>query len=380
MLTSNQSNLLTDEEEFSYKQAKLRSKIRLKEKRAKPIDLILYSLSFIEKKEKFSLTEETTKEFSIYEKEIYKILLGLKLEELEEMKEDIILYSTYDQYSDFWKALLKLCEYQMKVLNQKIDKSFIQKEILEEILGDMNQMNYKELIDLENDVKYNLENNDVGLDMEFWDIILQEIELSKSKALLNDYHQKIQEAYKRDNTVIKKEPIESQLDKTTNNSLITENSLNEKEMLQRVTSYEETGDFYFADEIPISSLYSWEKDIEPIKPKYSNRVCYGTDYEKLKQYYDSDLPPEKYITGYKFHIFYPDLIDVREPPTFFLDNESEDVEKCTIRFMGSAPYTDLAFEVQNRVWERSYKKGFLATFDKGMLVLHFGFKKKDYRR
>jgi hypothetical protein len=371
-----------DEEEFSFKQAKLRSKIRLREKRAKPIDIIMYSLSFIEKKEKFSLTDDSKKDFSIYSKEVYYILNDLKKEELEEMRIDLILYSTYDEHDDFWKSLLILCDDQIKMLSNKIDKSYVQKDILDEILNELNSKSNQEIIHLENEVKLNLENNQsVALDSEFWEIIMDEIKLSKSKALLNEYHKKIMSAYEMEKTV-KKEPIISQLDNSANNSLISKNKngYSEKEMMQRVLSYEEIGDFPFYDEVPIKSDYDWMKSIDPIKPKYSARVCFGSDYTKLKQYYDSEIPPEKYIVGYKFNIFYPDLIDVSKAPTFILDTEPENVEKCTIRFMGSPPYTDIAFKIINKVWERAYKRGFLAAFDKGMLTLHFEFKRIEYRR
>ncbi len=48
----------------------------------------------------------------------------------------------------------------------------------------------------------------------------------------------------------------------------------------------------------------------PPKPRYFNRVKTGYDWNKYNQtHYDHDNPPPKTVQGYKFTIFYPDLID-----------------------------------------------------------------------
>ena len=57
-------------------------------------------------------------------------------------------------------------------------------------------------------------------------------------------------------------------------------------------------------------MYWWHEKYRPRKPKYFNRVHTGYEWNKYNQtHYDHDNPPPKVVQGYKFNIFYPDLID-----------------------------------------------------------------------
>jgi hypothetical protein len=49
------------------------------------------------------------------------------------------------------------------------------------------------------------------------------------------------------------------------------------------------------------------------------RVHTGFEWNKYNQtHYDMDNPPPKIVQGYKFNIFYPDLIDKNTTPEYFL--------------------------------------------------------------
>ena len=53
--------------------------------------------------------------------------------------------------------------------------------------------------------------------------------------------------------------------------------------------------------------------------RYFNRVHTGFEWNKYNQtHYDFDNPPPKIVQGYKFNIFYPDLIDKSITPEFRL--------------------------------------------------------------
>lgn len=55
----------------------------------------------------------------------------------------------------------------------------------------------------------------------------------------------------------------------------------------------------------------------PRKPRYFNRVHTGYEWNKYNQtHYDTENPPPKVVQGYKFNIFYPDLIDRSVAPTY----------------------------------------------------------------
>lgn len=68
-----------------------------------------------------------------------------------------------------------------------------------------------------------------------------------------------------------------------------------------------------------SQVYLWSDKYRPRKPRYFNRVHTGFEWNKYNQtHYDMDNPPPKIVQGYKFNIFYPDLIDKTSTPEYFL--------------------------------------------------------------
>jgi len=126
--------------------------------------------------------------------------------------------------------------------------------------------------------------------------------------------------------------------------------------------------------------YEWEDKYKPRKPRFFNRVKTGYEWNKYNQtHYDHDNPPPKSVQGYKFNIFYPDLIDKTKAPTYFVE-KSDDPETVILRFSAGPPYEDVAFKVVNREWNLSHKFGFRVVFDRGVLQLYFNFKRWRYRR
>ncbi|KAJ3332636.1 hypothetical protein HDU76_013591 [Blyttiomyces sp. JEL0837] len=133
--------------------------------------------------------------------------------------------------------------------------------------------------------------------------------------------------------------------------------------------------------IATKTSYLWQDKYRPRKPRYFNRVHTGYEWNKYNQtHYDSDNPPPKVVQGYKFNIFYPDLIDKSKAPTYKIERDEGFPDTVILRFIASAPYEDIAFRVVNREWEYSHKKGFRSSFDRGVLQLHFHFKRHYYRR
>lgn len=66
-------------------------------------------------------------------------------------------------------------------------------------------------------------------------------------------------------------------------------------------------------------MYWLNEKYKPRKPKYFNRVHTGYEWNKYNQtHYDQDNPPPKVVQGYKFNIFYPDLMDKDTAPEYVL--------------------------------------------------------------
>ena len=153
-------------------------------------------------------------------------------------------------------------------------------------------------------------------------------------------------------------------------------SLYEREVARGVQENEEI--FAGEEEVSTVSKPQWANKYRPRKPRYFNRVQMGYEWNKYNQtHYDHENPPPKVVQGYKFNIFYPDLIDKVKAPTYRIEREggrkrgqsfapAGEEDTCLIRFVSGPPYEDLAFRIVDKEWDYSAKRerGFRSSFDK----------------
>ncbi|WIA29550.1 hypothetical protein OEZ86_012045 [Tetradesmus obliquus] len=143
------------------------------------------------------------------------------------------------------------------------------------------------------------------------------------------------------------------------------------------------GDRNFGCEVPVEAqAYWWHNRYAPRKPKYFNRIHTGYEWNKYNQtHYDTENPPPKVVQGYKFNIFYPDLLDRSVPPTYKVEADpSGSRDTCILVFSAGPPYEDIAFRIVNKEWETTHRRGFKCMYDRGILHLYFNFKRARYRR
>lgn len=153
-------------------------------------------------------------------------------------------------------------------------------------------------------------------------------------------------------------------------------ALYEREVARGVDEDEEI--FAGEETVGTTAKPQWADKYRPRKPRYFNRVQMGYEWNKYNQtHYDHDNPPPKVVQGYKFNIFYPDLIDKAKAPTFKIFREhgrkrgesfapAGEEDTCLIRFIAGPPYEDIAFRIVDREWDYSAKRdrGFRSSFDK----------------
>lgn len=93
----------------------------------------------------------------------------------------------------------------------------------------------------------------------------------------------------------------------------------------------------------------------------------------------SDNPPPKVVQGYKFNIFYPDLMQVSSvnsarlvanadnarhalhsdktnTPSYRFVRDKSDPDTCLLVFTAGPPYEDIAFRIVDKEWEYSHKR------------------------
>jgi len=141
------------------------------------------------------------------------------------------------------------------------------------------------------------------------------------------------------------------------------------------------GDDYHGELDLPKKHYEWEDKYKPRKPRFFNRVKTGFEWNKYNQtHYDHDNPPPKMVQGYKFNIFYPDLIDKTKSPTYYVEKNPDDEATVTLRFHAGPPYEDVAFKIVNQEWNVSHKFGMRVVFDRGVLQRSYNFPRGRSRR
>ncbi|KAG8454472.1 hypothetical protein GDO86_000914 [Hymenochirus boettgeri] len=466
------------EDNFHLQQAKLRSKIRIRDGRAKPIDLLA----------KYISAEDD--DLAVEMHEPYTFLTGLTVSDLEDLLEDIQIYMELEQGKnvDFWRDMTIITEDEISKL-RKLETSSkgpgerregVHASVSSDVQAVFKGKTYNQLHAMSQGIESKIRAGGPNLDIGYWESLLQQLRAYMARARLRERHQDVlrQKLFKLKQEqgveseplfpIIKQEP-ESPINRTNQEDTVTDKTgsstgtvpeesgsapegeeksevgdsvLIEEDLIQQslndydagkyspklltsqdlpfdahVVDFEEdqqrivlcrqqlqvTGDAsespedifirkakegmdgdeaQFSVEIPVTSkAYLWADKYRPRKPRFFNRVHTGFEWNKYNQtHYDFDNPPPKIVQGYKFNIFYPDLIDKRSTPEYFLEACQDNKDFAILRFHAGPPYEDIAFKIVNREWEYSHRHGFRCQFSNGIFQLWFHFKRYRYRR
>lgn len=453
------------EDQFHLEQARLRSRIRIQDGRAKPIDLLA----------KYISAEEDVDAVEMHEP--YTYLNGLIVKDLEDLIEDIKVYIELERGKnlDYWNDITVIVEDELHKL-RKLEKQTeyeaavgrregIHHCVAQDVAQVFKGKTASQLASLQGQIEKKITDKTQGVDIGYWESLLSQLKAHMARARLRDRHQenlrrklellKAEQGVEREpGTEIKQEPVvdssDNELDKPIKeesegseideeqvaNTMLSEsfadydsgqyspqylnlsdlepgtlitaeeddekrlafarlqvqqgssNSVQnptsmEDEVLQREARKGMTGDeAEFSVESALDNqIYLWSDKYRPRKPRYFNRVHTGFEWNKYNQtHYDMDNPPPKIVQGYKFNIFYPDLIDKNTTPEYFLTPCPENHDFAILRFHAGPPYEDIAFKIVNREWEYSYKRGFRCQFHNNIFQLWFHFKRYRYRR
>ncbi|KAL3743499.1 hypothetical protein ACJRO7_018747 [Eucalyptus globulus] len=426
------------DKEFHFHQSKVRSEIRLREGRAKAIDILSKQLN-------------GSNDRDIELKEPWVVFDGLTMKEMEELRGDIEMHLDFDTqtpiHAEYWKSLLVVCDWELAEARKEdaLDRARARgaeppAELLAEERGVhpsteadvrdyLHDKTWRELEHMHAGVETRLHSGTAKV-VEFWEVMLRRIPIYKAKAFLKEFHanmlrrhlphlelpadvvEKIetadvlgptQEVVPDDQGSMSPEPFprgkmmepEEEVGSFSPRLLHSDETqgavdpeedraaLERKRMEVQMGAMKE-GDAVFGTggEVNLGSLvYDWQDKYRPRKPKYFNRVHTGYEWNKYNRtHYDHDNPPPKTVQGYKFNIFYPDLVDKTKAPRYFIEKDGNSTETCIIRFHAGPPYEDIAFRIVLKDWEYSNKKGFRCTFGRGILQVYFNVKRYNYRR
>ncbi|KAJ1966908.1 hypothetical protein IWQ62_002172 [Dispira parvispora] len=453
------------EEEFHLTQAKKRAEIRIKEQRAKPVDVLAMNLRLA--REDVPTEEEVDIEVDVNEP--FTICDGLPLADAKELSEDIKYYLSLekDPYNvEFWQALVVVCEDKIRQ-GESGGSSSAFAELTSNIAQMIQGKTRDQLVVLERQIEQKLASHE-PLDVDYWEQVLGMLRVNKAKARLSEMHQELllkrlaqlREKQQRE-ALRERDDLEAEVDiahefgdvvpgettgaapelaedtlvsipvppmspklipqapSTTDSSVpvlsaaeamkeleqhrltvirqqfITKRKWDNQGNLDNETQDMSTllyraeaakgvsvnEEVYSVEANLRNVTYLWQDKYRPRKPRYFNRVHTGYEWNKFNQtHYDVDNPPPKIVQGYKFNIFYPDLIDKTVAPTYKIEPDPDSDETVILRFSAGPPYEDIAFRIINKQWERSHRRGFRNIFDRGILKLYFRFKRHYYRR
>ncbi|GAA6056770.1 hypothetical protein JCM3770_006124 [Rhodotorula araucariae] len=474
------------EDDFHLEQAKKRAEIRVRERRAKPIDFLALNLKWSQPPlqpgdEGYDEQEEDEGEgLEVDLEEPYAIFEHLTLEDAEELHEDIKMYLQLEKieaHQEFWRALLIVSSSSLEALREEraigvnayAAQTRANASVKAEIQRLLRGKSFDQLVQLQQQVQAKLASGEV-IDVDYWEGLLKELVVWKAKAKLSDMHEvvlfnRLEQLRKkqRDEALKYAQEVKSALAVPAASAATDEDVMDaedepvepvaeaapvaaepwnpewEPTLMKRipeeyracqVLDAEEDREKLYATRRAVAQTrfvakpragpaaakegpskdeeiyqaavgqgfdeeeelfnieaeysrpsYSWEDKYRPRKPRYFNKVHTGYEWNKYNQtHYDSDNPPPKVVQGYKFNIFYPDLIDKTKAPQYRIIKNKENPDIATIVFSAGPPYEDIAFTIVNKQWEHSHKRGFRSSFDRGVLQLHFSFRRTLYRK
>ncbi|XP_038202796.1 cactin-like [Arvicola amphibius] len=461
------------EDNFHLQQAKLRSKIRIRAGRAKPIDLLA----------QYIRAEDDDLAVEVHEP--YTFLTGLTVAEMEDLLEDIQVYMVLEpgKNVDFWRDMTSITEDEISKL-RKLEASGkgpgerregINASVSSDVQSVFKGKTYNQLRVIFQGIQGKIRAGGPNLDMAYWESLLQQLRVRMARARLRERHQdvlrqkmlKLKQEQGVDSetlcSILKSDPEaihgprpsadpaeaegarvpgdgEADKDMDTEGKAVL---MEEDPIQESLADYYDAGLYsprlLMAHELPLDAhvmepqedlqrlqhlrqqlqatsdasdsaedilflqraregmgqdeaqfsvemrlgarAYLWADKYRPRKPRFFNRVHTGFEWNKYNQtHYDFDNPPPKIVQGYKFNIFYPDLICKQATPEYFLEACADNSDFAILRFHAGPPYEDIAFKIVNGEWEYSQRHGFRCQFANGIFQLWFHFKRYRYRR
>lgn len=175
------------EETFHLEQARLRSKIRIQDGRAKPIDLLAQYIN--------EQNLEESIEMQMHEPSLY--IQGLSIDDLEDLIEDIKVYNELEknENSDYWSDIMIIVDDDLKKLKKKEseDNAGRREGIHQSVSADVSKIfkgkTTTQLNELRTKIEDKLSSKADGVDIGYWESLLSQLKAHMARARLRDRHQ-----------------------------------------------------------------------------------------------------------------------------------------------------------------------------------------------
>ncbi|KAJ0245155.1 Cactin [Hirschfeldia incana] len=184
------------EEEFHFVQSKVRSEIRLREGRPKPIDVLCKHL-------------DGSDDMDIEHSEPYRVFKGLSVKDMEELRDDIKMYLDLDRATptrvQYWEALIVVCDWELaearkrdaleraKVRGEEPPAELLAQErglhagVEADVRKLLDGKTHSELVELQLDIESQLRSGSAKV-VEYWEAVLKRLVIYKAKACLKEIY------------------------------------------------------------------------------------------------------------------------------------------------------------------------------------------------
>lgn len=179
------------EDQFHLEQARLRSKIRIQDGRAKPIDLLAQYIS--------NSNLEETIEMQMHEP--YTFLNGLGVQDLEDLLVDIKVYIELEKgnNAEFWEDMTTIVEDELQKLRKlelggeyhaKVGRrEGIHQSVAKDVTCIFRGKTSGQLDELKKKIEAKINGNNDGVDIGYWESLLSQLKAHMARARLRDKHQ-----------------------------------------------------------------------------------------------------------------------------------------------------------------------------------------------
>lgn len=173
-------------------QAKQRAAIRIRDGRAKPIDILAMNLRLSNEPDK--VEDEVDLEIDL--EEPYTIFENLSLADIDELHKDIQMHLALEKNPktlDFWRAMIVVAEdalSKMRENDERVRSGGIALTVNQDIHRVLSGKTVSQLSVLQDQIMRKLSSNE-PVDVEYWENLLKELVVYKARARLNEMHQDI---------------------------------------------------------------------------------------------------------------------------------------------------------------------------------------------
>uniref|UniRef100_A0A1I8FQH5 Splicing factor Cactin n=1 Tax=Macrostomum lignano TaxID=282301 RepID=A0A1I8FQH5_9PLAT len=336
------------------------------------------------------------------------LLTGLSVDDLEDLKVDIGVYQKLERQSGLTRRRLSgqrdFLELPLLVQHALDSKSApaassATAAVADRIDAVIRGKSASQLAALEDSVSARICAAGPGTDLAYWEEMVDKVKVAKAKATLQELHkvllrrrmQRLQGAEVDDPevaaasataaTATSSAASEEGAAKPPSQPMTTEAEQQRQQQQKQQQQQQQALDAYDSgryspakldpDRVAGQIVINWSEEsvrLEHLRPSGWRRAQRRAGRENRRDCGENSRPgglvrpaEAKEAAGYKFNIFYPDLLDKSKAPSYSTEPCKDDPQFCHPALHCWPPYEDVAFKIVRNEWDTSFRHGSAAS-------------------